>query len=527
MTTNPMIKIKLFSILFTCVSLQSFSQTTFQKLIGTGYNSEAYAVRPTTDGGYVLTGYADIVSPTNSSIYLIKTNSNGEVTWTRTFSIGDYNAGYGVQQTYDGGYIIAGSATKTATDIDIYVIKTNALGDTLWTRTYGGDSSDVAYNIQQTVDSGYIIAATSNSFGAGQFDAYLVKLDKNGAIDWSHTFGGSDFDEGTDVKQTADSGFILFGTTYNFGASNKDFYVIKTDAHGDTAWSKIYGGSAFEVASSVTTTFDGGYVFAGYTSSFGVTSGGIYIMKTDGNGDTLWTRTYDLDYFEIAKQVQQTADSGFIIAGYTNSADRGIRNAFLIKTDGNGNPTWRKTYGGYAYEGCASGQQAADGGYVIAGSSSSFGSYQGAVYLVKTDKDGNTGCNQDITNFTPGRTTTVTKRASTIVGSGGVATPTVTDVGSGEQDSVLCLVTGIEAFNEIDLMTIYPNPARNYINIDIRENDFQSCAVYIINAMGQNVCQPSVSRGGALIDISMLPQGIYMLRILNDKRSWVGKFLKE
>ncbi len=164
--------------------------------------------------------------------------------------------------------------------------------DTLWTKAFGGTNEDYGRSVQETSDGGYIIAGYTKSFGAGSYDVYLIKTDANGDTTWTKTYGGSNIDQGYSVEQTSDGGYIIAGNSKSFGAGLDDVYLIKTDANGDTTWTKTYGGSNIDQGYSVEQTSDGGYIIAGYTKSFGAGSYDVYLIKTDANGDTTWTKTY-------------------------------------------------------------------------------------------------------------------------------------------------------------------------------------------------------------------------------------------
>jgi hypothetical protein len=315
----------------------------------------------------------------------------GDSLWTRTYGGGDDEIAYSVQQTTDGGYIIAGYTTSFGAGAeDVYLVKTDANGDTLWTRTYGGTATDYGWSIQQTSDDGYIVAGWTKSFGAGGEDVYLVKTDADGNTLWTRTYGGSQYEEAWSVQQTTDGGYIITGYTYSFGAGGGDIWLLKTDANGDTLWTRTYGGSEYDDAWSVQQTSDGGYIVAGQTRSFGAGSYDLWLLKTDANGDILWTRTYgggDVDY---GRSVQRTPDGAYIVAGYTRSFGAGDMDLWLLKTDANGDTLWTRTYGGTAGEYTYSVQQTTDGGYIIAGETMSFGAGVWDVYPVKTDANGDT-----------------------------------------------------------------------------------------------------------------------------------------
>ncbi len=224
-----------------------------------------------------------------------------------------------------------------AGDYDVYLIKTDSTGDTLWTRTYGGSGDDCCWFAQQTTDQGYIVVARTGSFGAGSYDIYLVKTDSTGDTLWTRTYGGSDGDVGWSVCQTIDGDYIVTGYTESFGAGEGDAYLIKTDSTGDTLWTRTYGGSDYDLGWSVQQTSDGGYVVAGGTYSFGAGNSDVYVIRTDSTGDTLWARTYGGSDYDRAACVQKTTDEGYVVAGYTYSFGTGGRTSMLTKLDSLGN----------------------------------------------------------------------------------------------------------------------------------------------------------------------------------------------
>jgi hypothetical protein len=360
--------------------------TLWTKTYGGTSSEVGYSVQQTADSGYVIAGRTSSFGAGGSDFYLVKTDANGDTLWTKTYggTTGDY--GYSVQQTADSGYVIAGYTNSFgAGDYDVYLVKTDANGNALWTKTYGGTARDQGYSVQQTADSGYVIAGYTK---VGLFnDVYLVKTDANGDTVWTKTYNNIYGDEAYSVQQTADGGYVIAGWSFVMANSSNDVWLLKTDANGDTLWTKTYGGTGTDRGNSVQQTVDGGYIIAGYTDSFGAGNDDVYLVKTDANGNTLWTKTYGGTQDDVASWVQQTADSGYVIAGDTRSFGAGGRDVWLLKTDANGDTLWTITYGGTGTDYGCSVQQTADSGYVISGYTTSYGAGSGDFYLIKTEAE--------------------------------------------------------------------------------------------------------------------------------------------
>jgi len=214
----------------------------------------------------------------------------------------------------------------------LLIASAHAQPDSLWSRAFGGANTDVCNSVQQTSDGGYFLAGSTYSFGSGLTDFWLVKTDAQGDSLRSRTFGGSDFEWCTSVQQTSDSGYVLAGHTRSFGAGNYDLWLVKTDANGDSLWSRTFGGSSNDYCSSVQQTSDGGYVLAGYTYSFGAGDYDFWLVKTDAQGDSLWSRTYGGTWEDCCWSFQQTSDGGYVLAGRTSSFGAGISDFWLVKT---------------------------------------------------------------------------------------------------------------------------------------------------------------------------------------------------
>ncbi len=354
-----------FWVLFKTILYAQAPDTLWTKTFGGNEDDRGFSVQQTTDGGYIITGYTESFGAGGWDVWLLKTNANGDTLWTKTYGRSggsDTDWGRSVQQTTDGGYVITGNTNSTgAGNTDVWLIKTDANGDTLWTKTFGTISDDGSASVQQTTDSGYIITGNIEFFDA----LWLIKTDANGDTLWTKTFGGNGLEWGESVQQTSDGGYIIAGTTWSFGAGNTDVWLIKTDSNGDTLWTKTFGKAGLDYGYSVQQTSDEGYIVAG-----SIGDALPWLIKTDANGDTLWTKILQQEE-GFAFSVQQTTDGGYIVP---------VSTGWLIKTDANGNILWTKSFG---EDGLASSIQTTDGGYIITGYTDPPGPDFPDVWLIK------------------------------------------------------------------------------------------------------------------------------------------------
>lgn len=358
----------------------------WSKIFGDNKSDMAYFVQQTSDGGYVLAGSTLdlVVVGARSDALLIKTDQFGNVEWNKIFGGIGSETIRAIQQTSDGGYIFAGIKGYGSGGTDAWLVKIDSFGNEQWNRTFGGIYGENAVSVQLTSDGGYIFVGQTYSFSAaGGYDAWLVKTDAAGNEEWNHTFGGADNDSALSVRQTLDGGYVFAGYTPSFGAGGGDAWLIKTDQFGHELWNRTFGGINFDTVLSVKQTLDGGYVLAGTTNSFGAGGTDAWLIKTDPIGHELWNRTFGRINNEGAGCVWLTSDGGYILSGQTFSFGAGGSDAWLVKTDSFGNEEWNQTFGGINNENAISCQQTLDGGYIFAGFTSSYGAGYNDVWLVK------------------------------------------------------------------------------------------------------------------------------------------------
>jgi hypothetical protein len=315
--------------------------------------------------------------------------------WSRTYG-GSICSDPSLIVTSDGGYAIAATTNASgAGSGDFWLVKTDALGNMQWNKTYGGTELDAAEAIVATSDGGYVIVGWTNSFGAGNDDFLLVKTDALGNMEWNRTYGETGDDRACSLVATSDGGYAIAGTTSSFGAGQFDFWLVKTDAVGNIQWNQTYGRTWYDYVYSLVATSNGGYALTGYTTAQDALGADVLLVKTDTLGNMQWNKTYG---GSIAYSLIVTSDGGYAIGGTAND------DFLLVKTDAFGNMQWNKTYGETGWDEVHSLVATSDGGYALAGAlnysivSLSFPPtsfvYTGDFWLVKTDASGNMQWNQ-------------------------------------------------------------------------------------------------------------------------------------
>jgi hypothetical protein len=252
-----------------------------------------------------------------------------------------------------------------------------------WSQTIGGDQPEICYSVIQTTEGGYALTGgLERDIGFGQFDldGLLILTNEDGEEIWRQTYGGEGLDEFNTGIQTTDGGYALAGLSESFGRGSYDFWLLKTDENGDSLWSQTYGGDVGDVCYSLIQTVDSGFVLAG--------SGLYNMVKTDDEGDVSWTYTFNGGFDFYCSSVIQTTDSSFVLAGSIETGDYHEGDCMLVKVDENGDEQWTRTYGEEGIQTCSSVIQTAGGGFALAGNTGSFGFENNSYWIVKTDEEG-------------------------------------------------------------------------------------------------------------------------------------------
>jgi hypothetical protein len=380
MQTNRLIlSLTFLFVFYHTILIAQAPDTLWTTTYGAGRHLKGNWIQQTYDEGYIIVGSTDSIGewhrPSgNSDVFLLKTNAVGDTLWTKTYGDSLKNTGRFVKQTSDDGYIIIGETES----YNIWLIKTDPGGDTLWTKNY--DSAWEISSICQTDDSGYIIVGHPE--GTEFYEILMIKTDQNGDVSWTKTYGDNYDIYGRSVKQTSDGGYIIIGDKWN------GIWLLKTDSKGDTLWTKTYTGG---YANSIRQTIDGGYIILGSIGSWS----DVWLIKTDTNGDTLWTKKYHDNFGDYGVSVEQTNDGGYIILANSGVVFWDLvpwmsSDMWLIKTDAYGDTLWSKTFGDNLVDICTSLQKTIDGGFIILGNSNHIFSgnphpvwYIGDIWLIK------------------------------------------------------------------------------------------------------------------------------------------------
>ena len=515
---------KIFLILLFSISFLLKAQIIFEKTYGGTGGEVGSFFEPIADGGFIITGGTNSFGAGWEDVYLIKTDSLGNIVWMKTYGGTGYDYGKCVRQTTDGGFIITGASVNsfnTDTLGDVYLIKTDSLGNSQWSKIIGGIYLDYGSSVIQSTDGGFIIAGRTERI-YGDDDVYLIKTDINGDTLWTKTFGGSFNEWANEVIQTTDGGYAITGWT------NGPIYLIKTDANGNELWSSTFGGTNGEMGNSISQTVDGGFIITGRTRSFGSNTDRIYLVKTDTIGKLLWSKVYGsvkgFDY--VGEYVEQTTDGGYVIVGDRGEAKKSS-DIYLIKTDTIGNLQWSKNLCSNPNVGggkCV--REISDGSYIISGGISANNMSDANVYLIKTDSNGN-GCEQINVNLTVLTPPTIVAHPIPQIFSNGIISNPNTQINTGGSQNTICFgLMGVIDIIKSNFINIYPNSSPNGIfSIEFSDNKKREITVY--NLLGEKIVQMQCREMKTKITLNS-GSGIYFISVKDEGGSLLsGKVIIE
>lgn len=381
-----------FTVFLYLFSTHLWAQTTFLKTIDglCPYSENAYSAIQTKDGGYIVSGATSCQGQGSYDLSVIRMDNVGNVVWTTVMGSGSQEYGFKILQSSDSTYAIAGYVDNGGTN-DMFLCNLNDQGDTLWTKKYGFSSQDYAQNMIQTFDKNFVLVGSVRNTNTGDDNIYLVKVDEEGNLLWSKSYGGSSSDYGYGITELTDGSLVFVGFTSSYGSS-QDMIVIKTDHNGNILWSETIGNSDSDYAYDVQGTPDGGVIVCGKSRKSGLDD--VYLVKLDKDGNEEWGKLYgEASSNDIAYKVLVVAD-GYVLSGESNSYGTGQYDLMMIGTNKSGVVKWANKYGFdnvFDYGGYAS--LANDGGIVLTGQSRKASGLKDYDWLIaKTDNNGNVDC---------------------------------------------------------------------------------------------------------------------------------------
>lgn len=446
----------------------------FQKVYTSSpYDQEGQDVLPTSDGGYLIAGYTQNSTQYDCDVYLIKTDGAGNMITTKTYGGAKPDFPYHMISSGDGNFLIVGySQSYGGGDADVLLMKVDQTGTQIWQKTYGGFGNDYGQDIIPTSDGNFVLIGWSNS-GASSIQVNLIKVDPSGNTIWNKMLGGSSDDFGHSVKQTSDGGYIILGHT--MGSGNGDAYLVKADANGDYAWSQTFGGPGYDEGSYIHVNGDNTFTFVMRDSSAVGQDIDIRVIKTDAAGSTIWSKSYGGTKKDTPKMIQPTADGGYIVAGHSRSFGWINPDMWILKLNNGGDTTWTRHYGGPNNEHCYVVREQPDGSFIATGKTASFGPDMDAI-LLKLNSNGTLA------------------------------------VGINE------LVAGK------DLINLYPNPSNGKITIDLKA--FNASKITVADVLGQEI-QTRQLRSEDAVDVSLIEErsGIYFVTCESENQTITKKII--
>lgn len=448
-------------VVFTFLPFILISQTFFEQTYGGNFDEYAHSVKQTDDDGFILCGYTTSMGNGLEDVYVVKTDASGNLEWEKTYGGSNNDHGYYITHTNDGGYIFCGETFSYGL-MKAFVIRINSVGDTIWTKFYPGYYTARARHILPTTDNGFIICGGTASTEIGETDVFIFKIDEAGIMQWSKTYGGTDYDNAFAMCNTNDDGYLFVGSTSSFGVQNFDLYILKTNSEGDTLWTKTYGGPGYDGGFSVHKLEDNNFVIGVETSNFGASNLNMVVVKINDDGEIIWSSPVGVDIIHRGPFLSLTSDNCIAGCGWNHTYNPTTTDMVIFKMDTEGELLWTQIYGGSDYDLGLSIVETSDLGLAVAGATQSFGSGMFDMYLVKTNSNGG-----------------------------------LTSTHNFQEES-----------SEIQ---IYPNPCSKVVNVKSKD---EISHIEFINTSGKQYILSLKKRNESLqFDISVLPKGLYLVKI--------------
>jgi len=531
-------RILFLTFVFSVHTMISHSQNTFLKIYGGTKNEYLHSMIRSHDGGFIMAGSTESYGQGNYGVtddYIVKTDSEGNLLWTKTLDLQSYDDIYWIEPTHDSSYVICGIASDNDTSIGILLAKINESGNTEWEKVMGQNEGGIGYCVRQTTDGGYIIAA--EILPVDNIDFLLIKTDESGNVQWSKEIGSEDQDVPFYVMQTSDGGYFAAGFSIQNSAT-LPIYAVKTDAGGTVVWQQTYSTSppfSRSGVAKVIATKDGGYLLTG-ANSHDELYNDIMLLKIDSGGNAQWAKAYGGGQDEYCGSMTEDQQGNFVVCGGSNSAESsGNYDGLVMLIDTSGNLIQSSLFGKtFADDDFSAIIRDNDGGFTLAGTTSSFGqNLSSDFYMLRIDSNFNgPSCftlspfifETDfpltaISDFTESDLTISESDVTAFIDSGGIETEE-------------CSVATGEGFPPPGTFSVYPNPSNGSFTIEINDPSLNehSLTVHLLNDESQVVfsSEEPFSDAGSNINFSLpssIASGIYLVQIIGGQKVYETKLI--
>ncbi|MBL0315745.1 MAG: T9SS type A sorting domain-containing protein [Flavobacteriales bacterium] len=471
---------------------------TFQKSLGrTGLDYPMHMIE-VVGGGYVISGTMV------DDVFLMKMDANGDTLWVKSYSNPKILAGSWVKQTPDGGFVIIGDShlESNGADQDIILIRTDDEGNELWTKTYSGAGKDYGTAIAVTNDAYFLAGAVGITLN--NTEGIIIKTNLDGDLLWQKAIVSAEAENINAVLATPDGGCIAVGTTTSFNSGMQNIFIVRLSADGNTQWTGIYGNEGNSYGFNITSLEDNsGYMISGTTTGAGNGNYDAFLMKINEDNTVAWAKSYGGSDFDTALSTVAMGDQGFISLGQSYSYGVGS-DLYLIRTTIDGDISWAKVFGGDGYE-FGEGLLAVSDGFILTGGEESFGSNR-EVYIVKSDLQGNSGCHE--LNCEPMVYDIVMTLTEEDMVSDYAIVPSnlINTTLPGAALTEHCEVIATNLINPT-IQTLFPNPCNNFFTI---QGTMNGANLVLYNATGKIVLVSPTKSLSTVVDITELPAGIYL-----------------
>ncbi|GEM_PF-1072136 len=495
------------------------SQSNFIHTYGGANFENAAGIVAAKDGGYLICGYSASFDSSGASIYLLKVDSAGNHVFSKTYGGSAYDIPTGLAASFDGGYAISGITWSFgAGDADAFLLKTDSMGNFLWMKTLGTVTRDKPFGMVQTSDSGFAISGTVKYDPvSANIDEkiFLLKTDANGNLQWFKTYGGTANEESASIIQSYEGGFLIAGYTQSFGAGSNDCYVLKTDSTGNMLWAKTFGTSLAETGNAVVQTQDSGYAIIGTSEDCGFGNGDILLIRLNSDGDTLWSKCYGSSAFESASQIIQAGNENLMILGLSIHASN--YDILLAEVDGQGNLLNSVKIGSGGEQSPSGLCAAQDASWIVAGQSNTDADPYNDLFVAKIEADGEAACfteplNMSVKPIALSITDGVQLFAKNFIEQSHIPSVFITNTTTKN----FCSLNPTEE-KKLDAIKVFPNPFTDFIMFKMRLHQESELQLRIYDVMSRMVIMENFKGTEILMDGRRLSAGIYFYSLKGEQ----------